>query len=601
MAKPLNNLEKIRKRQKVAQKSEDVVKSKSEKKKRNLYNWVALYRANIEIFIDHYLGIKLFTFQKILIHLMDKYPYFMFIATRGIGKSWITAVYACARCILYPNQLVVIAAGSKKQAALIVTHKIGLELINASPNLKKEIKKINTSAQETYVEFWNGSRIDVIAATDKARGYRANLIIYDEFRLIEDDVINKIIRPFKNHTRSVGFRHKPEYAGRQDLIEMNKEVFLSSAYFKSHPMFKRFMSYTEDMCSGDPYKAVIGLSYHTPVHHGMLKQEEIDNVKNDETTTEIDWIIEYEALFYGLSENAFFSYEHIANNRTLKKPVYPTDLLDVLGVSKKDRAKKTSSEIRIMGYDVALMGTKNGKDNNDNAVLTHLRCIPEATSFHRQLVDIKAYSGLTSTEQAKNIKRYFYENEMDYIVLDCRGNGMAVFDELIKVTYDDVTDKEYPAWTAFNDDDLKARAAKDALPLIYAFHGTSEINHKMATHVRDLLQRGRVELLEPMEKAIDFLNEKYGYDATDPSVRQRLSKPYIETEMLGIEMMNLEYELKNGYIRVYETHSGRKDRYVSFGMANYLARQLEVDHYKKGKKADVTKFMQVHNRITRRR
>lgn len=601
MAKPLNNLEKIRKRQKVAQKSEDVVKSKSEKKKRNLYNWVALYRANIEIFIDHYLGIKLFTFQKILIHLMDKYPYFMFIATRGIGKSWITAVYACARCILYPNQLVVIAAGSKKQAALIVTHKIGLELINASPNLKKEIKKINTSAQETYVEFWNGSRIDVIAATDKARGYRANLIIYDEFRLIEDDVINKIIRPFKNHTRSVGFRHKPEYAGRQDLIEMNKEVFLSSAYFKSHPMFKRFMSYTEDMCSGDIYKAVIGLSYQTPVYHGMLKQEEIDNVKNDETTTEIDWIIEYEALFYGLSENAFFSYEHIASNRTLKKPVYPTDLLDVLGVSKKDRAKKTSSEIRIMGYDVALMGTKNGKDNNDNAVLTNLRCIPEATSFHRQLVDIKAYSGLTSTEQAKNIKRYFYENEMDYIVLDCRGNGMAVFDELIKVTYDEVTDKEYPAWTAFNDDDLKARAAKDALPLIYAFHGTSEINHKMATHVRDLLQRGRVELLEPMEKAIDFLNEKYGYDATDPSVRQRLSKPYIETEMLGIEMMNLEYELKNGYIRVYETHSGRKDRYVSFGMANFLARQLEVEHYKKGKKADVTKFMQVHNRVTRRR
>lgn len=602
MSKQLSSLEKLRNRQRMQSKdSKEVVGNKADKKKRNLYLWIALYRANMEIFIEHYLGIKLFTFQKILIHLMDKYPYFMFIATRGIGKSWITAVYACARCILYPNQLVVIAAGSKKQAALIVTHKIGLELQNASPNLKKEIKKINTSAQETYVEFHNGSRIDVIAATDKARGYRANLIIYDEFRLIEDDVINKIIRPFKNHTRNVGFRHKPEYAGRQDLIEMNKEVFLSSAYFKSHPMYKRFMSYTEDMCSGDPYKGVVGLSYTTPIEHGMLKQEEIDTVKNDETFTEIDWVIEYEALFYGLSENAFFSYEHIANNRTLQKPVYPAELLDVIGVSKKDRPKKSSTEIRIMGYDVALMGTKNGKDNNDNAVLTNLRCIPEATSFRRQLVDVKAYSGLTSTEQAKNIKRYFYENEMDYIVLDCRGNGMAVYDELIKITYDDVTDKEFPAWAAYNDDDLKARAPKDALPLIYAFHGTSEINHKMATHVRDLLQRGRIELLEPMEKAIDFLNDKYGYDTKDTSIRQQLSKPYVETEMLGIEMMNLEYELKNGYIRVYESHSGRKDRYVSFGMANYLARQLESDHYKKGKKADVSKFCKVYNRMSRMR
>ena len=104
-----------------------------------------------------------------------------------------------------------------------------------------------------------------------------------------------------------------------------------------------------------------------------------------------------------------------------------------------------------------------------------------------------------------------------------------------------------------------------------------------------------------MEKAIDFLNDKYGYDTKDTSIRQQLSKPYVETEMLGIEMMNLEYELKNGYIRVYESHSGRKDRYVSFGMANYLARQLESDHYKKGKKADVSKFCKVYNRMSRMR
>lgn len=599
MAKELTSLEKLRKRQRMKNKDSESVKNNADKKKKNLYNWIALYRANIEIFIEHYLGIKLFTFQKILIHLMDKYPYFMFIATRGIGKSWLTAVYACARCVLYPNQLVVIAAGSKKQAALIVTHKIGLELINASPNLRKEIKKINTSAQETYVEFWNGSRIDVIAATDKARGYRANLIIYDEFRLIEDDVINKIIRPFKNHTRNVGFRHKPEYAGRQDLIEMNKEVFLSSAYFKSHPMYHRFMSYTEDMCNGDPYKAVVGLSYATPIEHGMLKQEEIDTVKADETFTDIDFIIEYEALFYGLSENAFFSYEDIAKNRVLQKPVYPTELLDLIGVNKKDRIKKSNTEIRIMGYDVALMGTKNGKDNNDNAVLTNLRCIPEAKSFRRQVVDVRAYSGLTSTEQAKNIKRYFYENEMDYLVLDCQGNGMAVYDELIKVTYDDKTDKEYPAWSAFNDDDLKNRAPRDAVPLIYGFKATAKSNHEMANSLRDLLQNKRIELLEPMEKAIDFLNDVYGYDAKDVSIRQRLAKPFVETEMLGIEMMNLEYELKGGYIRVYEHHSARKDRYVSLGMANFLARQLETDHYKKGKRTNASDFCKVYNRMSR--
>lgn len=575
--------------------------TKSQKKKNNLMCWIAFYRLNIEIFIEHYLGLRLFTFQKVLIHLMDKYPFFMFIATRGIGKSWITALYACARAILYPNTLIVIVAGSKKQAGLIVTHKIALELQNASYNLKKEIKKINTSASETYVEFHNGSRIDVIAGTDRARGYRANLIIYDEFRLIDDDVINKVIRPFKNHTRNVGFRHKPQYAGRQEFIETNKEVFISSAYFKSHPMFKRFMAYVTDMCTGDTSKAVVGLGYKTPIAYGMLKQEEIDGVKNDETFTEVDWIIEYEALFYGLSENAFFSYDDVMKNRNLKKAVYPTDLLDLIGVPKKDRSKKLPNEVRIMAYDVALMGEKKGKDNNDNSVLTNLRLIPESDSYRRQLVDMRAYSGVTTTEQAINIKRYFYENEMDWLILDTMTIGMGVYDELIKVTYDEKTDKEYPAWCAYNDDDLKARASKDAIPVIYAFTGSSERNSLMASHTRDLLQRKRVELLVPNEQAVDYLNEVYGYDAKDSSTRARLLKPYIETEMLCIEMMNLEHELRSGYIRVYETKGGRKDRYVSFAMANYLARQLEIKHYKKGKKSNTSAFCKVITRKNRRR
>ena len=118
--------------------------------------------------------------------------------------------------------------------------------------------------------------------------------------------------------------------------------------------------------------------------------------------------------------------------------------------------------------------------------------------------------------------------------------------------------------------------------------------HNMATHLRDLLQRKRVELLEPSDKAIDFLNEVYGYDAKDMNIRQELLMPYVETELLSIEMMNLEFEVRGGFIRVFEQRSGRKDRYVSFAMANFLARQLELKHYRKDKKQDISKFFKVH-------
>ena len=246
-----------------------------------------------------------------------------------------------------------------------------------------------------------------------------------------------------------------------------------------------------------------------------------------------------------------------------------------------------------MGYDVALLGDRNKKDDNDNSALTYLRVLPEGSSFRRQLVDIKTFSGLTSTEQAKLMKRYFYEHEIDYVSLDVRGNSISVYDQLIKVTYDEELDKEYPAWSAYNDDEFKKRAPKDAIPVIFAYNGTSERNHNMANWLRDTLQRGRMELLTPSNQAIDFLNAHYGYDTKDVMVKQEMLSPFVETEMMVNEMLNLEYELRSGFIRLFEKSHRRKDRYVSFGMANYLSRVLEQQYYRKGKKTDMKDFCKV--------
>ena len=63
--------------------------NKSQEKLENMMVWVAFFRANIEIFIEDYFGFKLKTFQKIVLHLMDQYPLFMLVASRGLGKSFL--------------------------------------------------------------------------------------------------------------------------------------------------------------------------------------------------------------------------------------------------------------------------------------------------------------------------------------------------------------------------------------------------------------------------------------------------------------------------------------------------------------------------------
>lgn len=45
--------------------------------------WGEFYRKNIEIFAEQYLNIKLFPFQKIILHMMHVSNFFCWIACRG--------------------------------------------------------------------------------------------------------------------------------------------------------------------------------------------------------------------------------------------------------------------------------------------------------------------------------------------------------------------------------------------------------------------------------------------------------------------------------------------------------------------------------------
>ena len=78
--------------------------------------WCAFYRANPARFVKDYLLINLKLFQKILITMMMLSTVFVFIATRGIGKTYMSAIYSVVRCILYPGTKVCIASGTRGQA-----------------------------------------------------------------------------------------------------------------------------------------------------------------------------------------------------------------------------------------------------------------------------------------------------------------------------------------------------------------------------------------------------------------------------------------------------------------------------------------------------
>lgn len=86
-----------------------------------IIDWVTFYRRNMPVFVEHYLGIPLHWYQIIWLYILNMCITVVIIAGRASAKSFLIAVFSCAKCILYPNTKVVIASG-KAIATIMRNH-----------------------------------------------------------------------------------------------------------------------------------------------------------------------------------------------------------------------------------------------------------------------------------------------------------------------------------------------------------------------------------------------------------------------------------------------------------------------------------------------
>src|SRR5574344_899903 len=102
------------------------------------------------------------------------------------------------RCVLYPGAKLFVCSGGKEQAASIAKEKIE-EICELIPAFKREINwkpgKTIFSKDYVKVEFKNGSRLDVVAARNSARGGRRHGGLLEEVILIDGTALNEVIIP----------------------------------------------------------------------------------------------------------------------------------------------------------------------------------------------------------------------------------------------------------------------------------------------------------------------------------------------------------------------------------------------------------------------
>ena len=539
---------------------QDVQRSKSERIMEGVAYWAAFYRKNPQRFVAEYLNIKLKLFQKILIYMMMVSTNFMYIASRGSGKTWLVSLYCVVRCILFPGTKICIVSGYKSQS-LECIQKIEEDFMKnyswGSINLCAEISDISTSINNAHCEFRNGSWVKIVTASDAARHNRANIVCVDEFRMVDLNILNTVIRKFLTAPRSPGYLSKPEY---KHLAERNCELYMSSAWFTSHWSYKKLQTYFSLMLNDKKKYFCCGLPYQLAIKEGLLSREQVEDEMSEADFDATSFSMEMGALWLGDSDDAFFKFDDISPRRKLKHSYFP------LEIYKAHRIKIPSlalNERRILSVDVALMASK--KHNNDAAALIINSAIPtERNDYISNIVYIETHEGMTTDELGLLVMRFFYQYKCTDLVLDTGGQGLGVYDFIIKNQYDPEYDVTYEALTCCNNEDMADRCkVRNAKKAIWSIKATAEFNSNAAIGLRAGFQNGVINLLIPDLEAEQEIQKIRGFGKMSEREKALLQAPYTQTSLLINELIYLDHEMKGNTVKIKERPGMRKDRFSS--------------------------------------
>ena len=562
----------------------------NEQRYRVFLEWMTFFRRNLHRCAEDYLRIPLYPYQEIMLYELGVSESVVIDACRAAAKSFIIALYGCCMCVLYPGISIVACSATKGQSKLMIRKKIQQELMRMSQALQREIKNIRENNTDAYVEFHNGSVFQIVAASDNARGNRANIVVYEEARQINKFIIDSVISPFLI-PRKAQYEMNHYYDGRITPMEP-QEIYISSSWYYDHWFSQYSIKVGKQMLNGDKGSCLLAFDLSIPLRHGIktVKSIQRDKEKFDPTTFDI----EYRNAVPRENAGAYFTRSMLISRQVLQRAAYPKEI----GAKKNKYAiPKQDGEIRVLAIDIA---AAEGTDN-DNTIMTCLRCFREKSDdsansigYHITVPYIEHKQGGDAVKQCIRMKQLFNSFDADYVVMDVKSIGIPFYDILARVMYDPDNDCEYPPWKCFNIPEVANRIdSPGAQEIVFGIRGSSQLNSDMATNLRMLFINKGIELLLGMNDAVEFLQNKYpDYSDDNPDLQVFYEQPYLETALLIDEMSKLKYEkLQNtGLIRLTELSGKRKDRYSSLTMGCYFITMLAIDEFDAEDDYDLSEF-----------
>ena len=519
-------------------------------------NWGAIeqqiiyYRTHMDMFIeDAFAPIKLTRVQHVIAREVGNAMVSAVVAPRGYGKTWLIANIALSLGSLYPGTKILVVAPTADQATRIA-EKIR-DLANENANIANEIKPTNArtyvsiSKDSSTCTLKNGSMIESVAI-GSARSRRAKLVIVDEARDVDMEILKAVVSPTRNETRyncrAYGFEDYP-----------SKLVYITSACPKSFEFYKEFERILQKRARGDKKYFACALHYKTPLQEGLTSEEYYEGER--ESLPEITFKMEYESKFIGASENSAFPYELVQSCRTLNNV--------------EMEQPKGSKSRYILSLDIA---TSKAKGSDNSILMIHKFTEKKDGSFNRQLVHIRSYNGQPLDYLAEQVREYFHIRfpNSEKIVYDARGLGDS-FDRFFDKAWIGPDGKEYPPLVV----DDEPLTNPDAVQALHPFRAVNTLNQRIYTNLRVALEKQTIELPNSSRIIKDKL---MSMEESKRMSREEFAN-FIEADALQIEMGNVVAKMGTSGNVIYDVpkNTMHKDRYSSLAMGNDYISELEKE------------------------
>ena len=221
-------------------------------------------RANLGFTTELVSGLKLAPFQEITLKGMLNRNFSMCVWGRGCGKTFIASVFCFLQCLFEPGTKILIAGPTFRTARFIFNH---LEKLVESKEAELLAQCFGAKAKRNDQFEWliNGGSITAIPLNgEKIRGFRANVLVLDEYLLLPEDIITTVLMPFlvapQNMKERLQVRemedkliqdgHMKE-ADRLVFENTSKMIALSSASYTFENLYRQYKEWIEKIYTKD--------------------------------------------------------------------------------------------------------------------------------------------------------------------------------------------------------------------------------------------------------------------------------------------------------------------------------------------------------------